>query len=163
MKRIHLIVLALLTSGTCLAQQKPLFESGNAFLQNCDDSSPAWITTYSTHDAKVTQELVCTVYLLGFRQGMEVTEQINPIDHPKLSAAEKKQAEARVTEVQKLLGDSKPLMIPSSNVCIPDSVTNDQIRLVVVKWMKDHPELLNMHAAHLTFAAITSTWPCSSD
>jgi hypothetical protein len=44
--------------------------------------------------------------------------------------------------------------------CIPAGVTNRQITEVVSKYLKDHPEELDLSASALVIDAIQTAWPC---
>jgi hypothetical protein len=46
-------------------------------------------------------------------------------------------------------------------ICWPEGgVSNDQARLVVIKWLEDHPENLNIGAASQIVDALTKAFPC---
>jgi hypothetical protein len=46
--------------------------------------------------------------------------------------------------------------------CIPESVSNSQIRDVVVKYLKEHPEDRHLLAEILVVQALAKTFPCRS-
>jgi Ssp1 endopeptidase immunity protein Rap1a len=62
-------------------------------------------------------------------------------------------------EVAKL-GIKPIVVVPIGNACIPDEIRNNQLSLVVIKYMKDHPDKLTTHAALLAIAAIKTEWEC---
>ena len=151
---LFLVLASILSS----AQDKaPMWSSGNAFLRACDASSPIWIGSNWRANDRSMWLMNCDTWVTGVRQGMEVLQQMRPPEQ--LSPEKKKAEEAQERELEKE-GIKPMLSMPNKNVCIPENVTNEQLRFVVIKWMKDHPEALAQHAAFLTVAAITSTYPC---
>jgi hypothetical protein len=46
------------------------------------------------------------------------------------------------------------------NACVPDGVTNGQVKLVIIKYMKEHPGNLDIDAGGLAIVAIKLAWPC---
>ena len=48
---------------------------------------------------------------------------------------------------------------PNMN-CIPDGVTTGQLAQVVAKFLRDHPERLQLNAPVLIADAIGGAWPC---
>jgi Rap1a immunity proteins len=46
-------------------------------------------------------------------------------------------------------------------VCAAESVTHGQEVRVVVRFLQDHPERLNLHATRLVEAALAQAFPCS--
>jgi hypothetical protein len=58
------------------------------------------------------------------------------------------------------LGIKPIVVVPIGNACIPDEIRNNQLSLVVIKYMKDHPDKLTTHAALLAIAAIKTEWEC---
>lgn len=53
-----------------------------------------------------------------------------------------------------------PEMRPDMKSCIPNGVTKSQTVRVVIKWLKDHPSVLNHDATLLTTAALNDAYPC---
>lgn len=49
----------------------------------------------------------------------------------------------------------------SPDVCLPDGVVVGQEIRVVVKYLNDHPEKLNLDERVLTHAALASAFPCT--
>lgn len=45
--------------------------------------------------------------------------------------------------------------------CIPNEVTNGQIRRVIVKFLKENPEMLHEHGTFLILLALQKAFPCS--
>lgn len=45
--------------------------------------------------------------------------------------------------------------------CIPPVVTGAQLRIVVQKYLRDHPEKLQLRAAKLALEAYQTSFPCS--
>jgi hypothetical protein len=98
------------------------------------------------------------MWIRGIRQGVEVFQQIRP---PKVSSAAELNAGKAYSEHLTKLGIVPALILPDGDICIPDDVANDQLRLVVVRWMKDNPTKLGQHGAFLVFAALASTYQCA--
>lgn len=48
----------------------------------------------------------------------------------------------------------------SKKICIPDAVSGNQLRDVVVKFLKDHPGDRELKAGTLTYRAYTSAFSC---
>ena len=44
--------------------------------------------------------------------------------------------------------------------CTPRGVTWEQMRLVVLKWLQNHPESLHKPSGHLILTALASAFPC---
>lgn len=44
--------------------------------------------------------------------------------------------------------------------CIPDSVTNGQLGRIVVKFLQDHPKMLNEPRVSLVWLALNDAYPC---
>jgi Ssp1 endopeptidase immunity protein Rap1a len=155
-----LIVIALLLSSAVSAPSDSAgddfnaWKNGNNFLRSCDGASSHRLGMRPA-DSQLFDGL-CAVWLTGVRQGMEVEDQFRP----KHVSTDEASARAEIDYYKKL--GIKGLELPNENACIPEEVPNDQLKLVVIKYMKDHPGLLNMHAAVLTVAAIKNEWPCRS-
>lgn len=135
-----------------------LWDSGNAFLAQCDESSPNWVALSWDTRNKAAQLDMCTLWLTGFLQGVEVLQQFRPFHPPS-------QAEAKAdAEYDKFLktqyGIEPDFEVSQDNVCIPGDSTNNQRRLIVVRWMKDNPKKLTLHGAYLAYAALQSAYPC---
>jgi|SRR5271157_2805602 len=47
-----------------------------------------------------------------------------------------------------------------SLICIPGEATVGQAKLVVIKYLNDHPEILHLPASILIRRALTKAWPC---
>jgi hypothetical protein len=48
----------------------------------------------------------------------------------------------------------------STLYCSPNGVTNKQVVDVVAKYMKDHPEELNLSGPEIVLRAVYKAWPC---
>ncbi len=46
------------------------------------------------------------------------------------------------------------------NICLPDGVTREQRALVVSKFLKDNPQILQQASAALVTDALANAWPC---
>lgn len=140
--------------------QPTLWESGNAFLSNCDENG-ADFAQLSPRD-KQTWILVCDVWVQGIAQGIGVTQQYRP-EPPAPPPAILKQNKQEAEYLQKMLGPGAAISTPNGNMCIPSDVTSNQLRLVVVQWMKANPTTLGNHGARLVYAALTNTYVCASE
>jgi hypothetical protein len=157
---IVIVVVFALTIPT-LGQQnqdsKVFWDTGNTFLSRCDENN----ADFAQLPAKDKQmwTLVCNFWILGIRQGIEMTQQIRPEPPPPSPAAQKYDKEYQEF-LKKQYGIDPAFDAPSGNVCIPEDVTVNQLRLVVVQWMKANPTKLGQHGAWLTYAALTNTYAC---
>lgn len=50
-----------------------------------------------------------------------------------------------------------------SGFCQPGGATRDQLKAVTVKWLKDHPESLDLKAAESTLRALAQAFPCATE
>lgn len=93
---------------------------------------------------------------------MEIEDQLRPNTHLLPANAQKAHDQTGADYLADLakLGIKPSVVMPSGNTCIPDDVPNDQIALVVIKYMKDHPDKLTTHAAFLALAAMKTEWEC---
>jgi hypothetical protein len=121
-----------------------LWASGNDFLRLCE--AP-----------KGEYEAACGYWLVGVQHGMQLEDQFRP-EH-KSSSAEVAINKVRVEQLARA-GKKPSVSFPNGDLCIPDSVTHSQMRLVVIKYMKDHPTQLNSHAGLLVVAALKDAWVC---
>jgi len=48
-----------------------------------------------------------------------------------------------------------------SEACMPDGVKVDQLKEVVMKWLREHPEYWHASADSLAASAVSDAWPCS--
>jgi len=56
---------------------------------------------------------------------------------------------------------AEPGSIRIRTVCLPEEgFSIDQIRRVVVKWLQDHPEKLNLYVAQAVRTALQEAFPC---
>ena len=88
-----------------------------------------------------------------------MTQQIRSDTAPASPMAQKHDKEYQEF-LKKHYGIDPDFYTPSGNMCIPDEVTVNQLRLVVVQWMKTNPTRLDQHAAWLTYAALTNAYVC---
>ena len=53
---------------------------------------------------------------------------------------------------------------PGSNriqtVCLPDTFSMDQMRRVVLRWLENHPEKLNLYTTQAVRIALAEAFPC---
>lgn len=54
-------------------------------------------------------------------------------------------------------------IVPIAARCIPAGSTADQLRRIVVKFLKDHPEELHFTGASLTDYALSQAFPCPAE
>lgn len=139
--------------------QPAFWESGNAFLNRCDENT-ADFAQLSAQD-KQSWILMCDFWLQGIRQGIEMTQQIRPKE-PTTSPAVEKQNKETTALLKKQYGIEPSISTPFGNMCVPEDVTVNQLRLVVVQWMKSNPTKLGKHGAWLVYAALTNTYTCAS-
>jgi len=149
--------LAMQAFGQQNHNSKTFWETGNAFLDRCDENS-ADFAQLPAKD-KPTWTFACDVWIQGIRQGIEMTQQIRPESAPASPEAEKYNREYQGF-LKKKFGIDPDFSTPSGNMCIPDSETVNQLRLVVVQWMKANPTKLGQHGAWLTYTALTNTYAC---
>jgi hypothetical protein len=50
--------------------------------------------------------------------------------------------------------------IANREICPPDNFTGNQERKIVVKYMSDHPDKLNLPYPELILTALRNAWPC---
>lgn len=151
---VLVFTVAILTLGQQKEASPAIWESGNAFLSQCGESNAAFAQLSANE--KLTSVVVCDSWMAGVRQGIEMTQQMRPLvpDSP----AVQKQNRETVEDLKKR--GIEPAFSTPNNMCIPDGVTIDQLRLVVLQWMKANPTKLDQHGAWLTYAALTNTYPC---
>lgn len=155
-----ILCITFLISVSALAQEKSpiLWDSGDAFLSHCDETNPRWIALSWSTSERAEELNICHLWLVGFMQGIEVLQQLRPA--PKPSAAEIKVGADYEKFLKDKFGISPDLTFDPKNICIPETATNEQLRLVVVKWMKEHPNKLGQHASYLAYAALQSAYLC---
>jgi hypothetical protein len=75
---------------------------------------------------------------------------------------------ARGMGVAQLYADKQHLTPPgarrptgSPTTCLSDELTGTQARLIIEKFMRDHPELLHHLAAGIAGAALVQAFPCN--
>jgi hypothetical protein len=157
---VALVLVSTLTiqaSGQQNEDPQAFWETGNSFLNRCDENSVDFAQL--TAKEKQTWIYVCDFWIQGIRQGIEMAQQIRP-ELPRPSPAAEKFAE-QTQEFNKKFGFKPDFSVPSGNMCIPEDVAVNQLRLVVVQWMKTNPTKLGQHGAWLTYAALTSTYDCT--
>ena len=47
-------------------------------------------------------------------------------------------------------------------ICLPDGVTFEQMRKIVVRWLNNHRESLNKAGTYLVIQALQETYPCAT-
>lgn len=52
------------------------------------------------------------------------------------------------------------LMLGQQRICMPQDVSSEHMRLVVEKYLSDHPEKLRQHPTLLVIEALGTTFPC---
>lgn len=50
-----------------------------------------------------------------------------------------------------------------SQVCVPDKVTLERMKKIVVKYLEEHPDQLRLGAASLVLIALNQAFPCNKD
>ena len=103
-----------------------------------------------------TASSVCTMWVVGVVQGMGLEDQLRPFHEDPAAISENDKA---FNKILKDAGITPSMTIPSNDVCIPPSSTNQQNKLVAIAYMKEHPTQLNEHAALLVIAAFKTAWP----
>ena len=143
--KIMMIVLVLAFTLTIQAfgqqsqDSKAFWETGNAFLNRCDENNADFAQLSANDKQWVT--IACDYWLEGIRQGIEMIQQIRPEPAPTSPLAEKYNKEY-LEFLKKQYGIDPDFSTPSGNMCIPHDVTINQLRLVVVQWMKSNPTKL---------------------
>ena len=66
---------------------------------------------------------------------------------------------ARGMEYSQILAYAKHLRAVT---CLPANLTGEQAHLSIEKYMRDHPEKLNLHAVTIAGLALTLAFPCSN-
>ncbi|HVB35466.1 MAG TPA: Rap1a/Tai family immunity protein [Patescibacteria group bacterium] len=156
------LVFTLATSATpAFGQQKQTSESfwatGNTFLSWCDEDG-ANLAQLSSTD-KQTWITLCNVWVSGVSLGSQVVQQLRP--EPTVSREVQELNDEELKRLKKLgLRPGSILRYPRGNLCIPSSAPTNQLRLVVVRWMKTNPAQLGWDAATLTYAALADTYAC---
>ena len=155
--RVAFLMFALLASAAATDQNDwVIYKSGNDFLRICDDGSS--YRRGLSAEANSMKELVCIYWLTGVRNGVEVEDKFRPKHTP----TKEEEARDRATVDSLLKSGLKPAFeMPDTDLCIPEAVDITQIKLVVIKYMKDHPGALTTHAGYLAIAAMKAQWPCS--
>jgi hypothetical protein len=136
---------------------KPFWETGNAFLNRCDENN-ADFAQLSANDKQMVA-ITCDFWIEGIRQGIEMVQQIRPEPAPASPSVEKYNKEY-LDFLKKEYGIDPAFSTPSGNMCIPHDVTISQLRLVVVQWMKSNPTKLGQAGSWLTYAALTNSYAC---
>lgn len=119
--------------------QPGIWESGNVFLQYCDETNTDFVRLFSQDKQMLT--VVCNFWVLGIRQGIEMSQEVRP-EPPAPPPAIVKQNKEQADRLEKLFGPGSWIDTPARNMCIPNDVTPNQLRLVVIQWMKANPTKL---------------------
>lgn len=69
-------------------------------------------------------------------------------------------AEATVDSRDSFPGVASNVYISFGDVCMPQSVMQNDLESAFVDWTIAHPELLQSPAANLVLSAYANTWPC---
>ncbi len=69
-------------------------------------------------------------------------------------------AEATVDSRDSFPGVASNVYISFGDVCMPESVMQNDLESAFVGWTTEHPELLQSPAANLVLSAYANTWPC---
>lgn len=171
MRKLMLLVPLLLTVPVVKAQQseqKPLWSSGNDFLHWCDETDPLPPAQMLTVKLPTNVEWqlrsgVCDTWINGIAEGIEASEQFRPTPDypadPEIIELEKERAKS-LEDLSKTLGLSE-LSFKNDYFCLSDGVPTDQLRHVVIKWLKDHPTKLTEQGGLLVYAALKDTYNCT--
>jgi hypothetical protein len=155
-----LLFLLLTVVGITRAQDRKeefFYESGNAFLRNCDSGSSFMLGQSAR--VRETYSLMCTIWVLGIAHGIQVEDNFRPERVLTPTEGEHNKLFEKFLEGE---GITPALTVPSGNLCLPPQTTNEQYKLVVIAYMKAHPTQLELHAAYLTAAALKSAWACKA-
>ena len=60
------------------------------------------------------------------------------------------------------LDGMKGTVLPQLNYCLDKTVTTSQLRSLVVKYLRNHPESLDQAASYLIYDALTDAYPCAA-
>ena len=142
--------------GQSQDSQPAFYDTGNTFLSHCDENSAAFAQL--SPNGKLLNIAVCNIWVLGIRQGIEMTQQDRPEPVPVSPGAV--EANKGMLETLEKAGIKPSFSYPSGNLCIPESVTINQLRMGVIQWMKANPTSLDSHAAQLVYAALKNTYVC---
>jgi Rap1a immunity proteins len=139
---------------------------GNSLLRNCDETAPGFPS-----GSAASQFVQCDFWIAGMMQGVELSQQldVDPLRSkaatvlPPPAQAQEERDKANLDFAKELskLG-IQGVAIPDADMCIPATVPVDQLRRVIIKWLKDNPTKLNQEAAMLTFAALRNTYACTA-
>ncbi|MDE3168684.1 MAG: hypothetical protein KGL75_00970 [Acidobacteriota bacterium] len=144
----------------------PWAGDGNNFLSHCDETDALFPTSKM---ARVNALIPCDSWITGLAEGIILTQKtdVDPLrskvgllspEAKKLLEANQ-EAAARIATQLEAMGAEK-VSTPDSDMCLSPSIPVDQLRRVIIKWMKDNPKLLNQNPAELAFAALRNTYPC---
>jgi len=153
---LDLVMFAIAASAQTPPTQQPFYASGNEFLRVCDPDGAFAMSL--PPKMRSDFDLACIMYVVGVEQGVQVEDNIRPIHA--LAPAEEK-ADKVAAKALSESGVKPKFSTPNANLCLPEETTNRQYLLVVVSFMKNHPETLDMHASYLVMAAMKNAWACS--
>ena len=136
MKNLWLIALLFLLLNTPLFAQteETLETSGNAFLSRCSVVEKEKSKRFGTDLSNI---IACAEYVRGFTTGVQ---------------AEQLYAQGKT--------DGK-VVIPAP-FCLPSDIPNGQIICVVLKSIRDNPEMSHQPTAIFIMGALKNAFPCSS-
>jgi hypothetical protein len=157
------LMFAGLSTGAAAAAQtqgqddpNAFYENGNKFLSVCDSSSLYMLGKSSSF--RQSWGYTCTFWVLGVLQGMGIEDQFRP--HAHTLTPEETKAAKESQDYLASLNITPNVTMPDGNVCVPTDVTNEQYKLVVIAFMRNHPDKLTTHSAILAIAAFKNAWAC---
>lgn len=141
---------------------------GNNFLARCDETDSLFPASQA---ARINGMITCDSWIAGLAEGILLTQttDVDPLrselgllsaDAKKLIAANQ-EAAANIAAQLNASG-AEQIATPDADMCLSSSIPIDQIRRVVIKWMKDNPKNLNQSTPLLVFAALKNVYPCQS-
>ena len=144
----------------------PWAGDGNNFLSHCDETNALFP---ASEMARVNALIPCDSWITGLAEGsiLKMKTDVDPLRSKVglLSPEAKKLIEANQEAAAHIAAQldamgAERISTPDSDMCLSPSIPVDQLRRVIIKWMKDNPKLLNQKAAELAFAALRNTYPC---
>jgi hypothetical protein len=122
-----------------IARAQTIDASGNEFLNKCSViEKSADVQMSNLSDIEIVQADLCIYYLRGVADGVQ----------------------AEKAFLQELSGANKfKYPVPS---CVPDGVKVDQIARIVLKYIRNNPEISHYPTAALVMDALGTTFPCTA-
>jgi len=157
-----MLIIALLPSVAAPVQQAPgppplppdnAHENGYSLLVRCE--AAASTDRASLTPKQIDEGLRCLEYISGFTEAIDVASEI-----ALLSAGEHPGGKGASPEV--FNAALRPYLTVSSNIgfCPSGPVPLGQLAMVLVKWLKDHPNELHKRAGYLAIRAFREAFPC---